>query len=62
MATGRSRSSMRKNSQLVIVADGMCGKTSLLVAFKDDRFIPSHDATIFDTYVPDIQVDGETVP
>ncbi len=38
----------------------MCGKTCLLFAFKDDRFIPTHDATICDTYVADIQVDGKT--
>ena len=61
MATGKSTSSIRKNRKLVIVGDGMCGKTCLLFAFKDDRFIPSHDATIFDTYVADIQVDGKTV-
>jgi Ras family protein A len=53
--------SIRKNKKLVIVGDGMCGNTWLLFAFKDDRFIPSHDATIFDTYVADIQVDGKTV-
>jgi len=53
--------SLRKNRKLVIVGDGMCGKTCLLFAFKDDRFIPTHDATIFDTYVADIQVDGKTV-
>jgi Ras family protein A len=53
--------SVRKNKKLVIVGDGMSGKTCLLFAFKDDRFIPSHDATIFDTYVADIQVDGKTV-
>ncbi len=52
---------MRRNKKLVIVGDGMCGKTCLLFAFKDDRFIPTHDATIFDTYVADIQVDGKTV-
>ena len=52
---------LRKNKKLVIVGDGMCGKTCLLYAFKDDRFIPNHDATIFDTYVADIQVDDKTV-
>lgn len=60
MASNR-HASVRKNRKLVIVGDGMCGKTCLLFAFKDDRFIPSHDATIFDTYVADIQVDGKTV-
>ncbi|CAF0727893.1 unnamed protein product [Didymodactylos carnosus] len=54
-------SSGRKSKKLVIVGDGMCGKTCLLFAFKDDKFIPTHDATIFDTYVADIEVDGKTV-
>ena len=58
MATNKN---IRKHRKLVIVGDGMCGKTCLLFAFKDDRFIPSHDATIFDTYVADIQVDGQIV-
>ena len=57
----RNSGIQRKSRKLVIVGDGMCGKTCLLFAFKDDRFIPSHDATIFDTYVADIQVDGKTV-
>jgi len=57
----RRKSSIRKNKKLVIVGDGMCGKTCLLFAFKEDRFITNHDATIFDTYVADIQVDGQTV-
>ncbi|CAF0829667.1 unnamed protein product [Adineta ricciae] len=57
----RSNGSLRKSKKLVIVGDGMCGKTCLLFAFKDDRFIPTHDATIFDTYVADIQVDGKTI-
>lgn len=51
----------RKSRKLVVVGDGMCGKTCLLIAFKDDRFIPTHDATIFDTYVADIQIDGKAV-
>lgn len=60
MATVK-RLNVRINRKLVIVGDGMCGKTCLLYAFKDDRFIPNHDATIFDTYVADIQIDGITV-
>ena len=60
MATGKN-GTIRKSKKLVIVGDGMSGKTCLLSAFKDDRFIPMHDATIFDTYVADIQVDGKIV-
>jgi small GTP-binding protein len=60
MAT-KKKGTLRRNKKLVIVGDGMCGKTCLLFAFKEDKFIPTHDATIFDTYVADIQVDGNTV-
>ncbi|CAF1075418.1 unnamed protein product [Adineta ricciae] len=60
MASNRP-GSVRKSRKLVIVGDGMTGKTCLLFAFKDDKFIPTHDATIFDTYVADIQVDGKTI-
>ncbi|CAF1223575.1 unnamed protein product [Rotaria sordida] len=61
MTTNNMNRSIRKHRKLVIVGDGMCGKTCLLFAFKDDRFIPTHDATIFDTYVADIQVDGRII-
>ncbi|CAF1005321.1 unnamed protein product [Rotaria magnacalcarata] len=61
MTTNHMNRNVRKHRKLVIVGDGMCGKTCLLFAFKDDRFIPTHDATIFDTYVADIQVDGKTI-
>ena len=59
--TTRRNGTIRRNKKLVIVGDGMCGKTCLLFAFKEDKFIANHDATIFDTYVADIQVDGHTV-
>ena len=52
---------LRKHKKLVVVGDGTCGKTCLLFAFKDDRFLENYDATIFDTYVADIQVDGQRV-
>ncbi len=60
MATMKN-GTIRRNRKLVIVGDGMCGKTCLLFAFKEDKFITTHDATIFDTYVADIQVDGKIV-
>lgn len=52
---------LRKHKKLVVVGDGACGKTCLLFAFKDDKFIEGYEATIFDTYVADIQVDGQKV-
>ncbi len=52
---------IEKNRKLVVVGDGMCGKTSLLYAFMHKGFDPSHTPTIFETYALDIQVDGKKV-
>jgi small GTP-binding protein len=60
MATNKNEI-VQKNKKLVIIGDGMCGKTCLLFAFKDDQFIENHDATIFETYATKVQVDGKTV-
>ncbi|UJR08205.1 hypothetical protein I4U23_012478 [Adineta vaga] len=51
----------RKNKKLVIVGDGMCGKTCLLFAFKDKQFLSTHEPTIFETYPTEIQVDGKLI-
>jgi len=51
----------RKTRKLVVVGDGMAGKTCLLFAFKNDNFNPSHPPTIFETYPAEIQLDGKTV-
>jgi small GTP-binding protein len=53
--------SVEKTRKLVVVGDGMCGKTSLLYAFMYKEFDPSHTPTIFDTYAADIQVDEKKV-
>ena len=47
--------------KLVIVGDGDCGKTCLLMVFSKDQFPEVHIPTIFETYVTDIQVDGKEV-
>ncbi|UJR38077.1 hypothetical protein I4U23_030758 [Adineta vaga] len=60
MAVNRN-SSIQKSRKLVVVGDGMCGKTCLLFAFKDDEFNADHVPTVFDTYVAEIEVDGKTV-
>ena len=51
----------QKSRKLVVVGDGMSGKTCLLFAFKDDEFNSDHVPTVFDTYVAEIEVDGKTV-
>ncbi len=55
------KGAVRKTRKLVVVGDGMSGKTCLLFAFKNDNFDPSHPPTIFDTYPAEIQLDGKTV-
>jgi small GTP-binding protein len=52
---------IEKNRKLVVVGDGMCGKTCLLYAFTHDTFDPHYAPTIFDTHAVDIQVDGKRV-
>jgi len=48
-----SRGTRRK---LVVVGDGACGKTSLLIAFAHDEFPETHIPTVFETYITDIKV------
>ena len=60
MATNKN-GIIRKYRKLVVVGDGMCGKTCLLYAFKDDYFNPNHAPTIFDTYAAKIKVNEKTV-
>lgn len=59
--TQNRRGTIQKTRKLVVVGDGMAGKTCLLFAFKDDNFDPSHPPTIFDTYPAEVQLDGKTV-
>jgi len=48
-----SRGARRK---LVVVGDGACGKTSLLIAFAHDEFPETHIPTVFETYATEIKV------
>ena len=52
-------SSIRK--KLVIVGDGACGKTCLLMVFSKDHFPEYYAPTVFENYVADIEVDGKQV-
>ena len=42
--------------KLVIVGDGECGKTCLLIVFSKDEFPTVYVPTVFETYVADIEV------
>uniref|UniRef100_A0A0B6Y3Q3 Ras-like GTP-binding protein Rho1 n=1 Tax=Arion vulgaris TaxID=1028688 RepID=A0A0B6Y3Q3_9EUPU len=47
--------------KLVVVGDGACGKTCLLIVFSRDQFPETYVPTVFDNYVADIAVDERQV-
>eukprot|EP01135_Chromosphaera_perkinsii_P012308 Nk52_evm1s2634 gene=Nk52_evmTU1s2634 len=47
--------------KLVIVGDGACGKTCLLIVFSKDEFPEVYVPTVFENYVADLDVDGKPV-
>lgn len=47
--------------KLVIVGDGACGKTCLLIVFSKDQFPEVYVPTVFENYVADIEVDNRQV-
>ena len=47
--------------KLVIVGDGACGKTCLLIVFSKDQFPEVYVPTVFENYVADIEIDGKLV-
>ncbi|KAJ1568879.1 GTP-binding protein Rho1 [Nowakowskiella sp. JEL0078] len=44
---------------MVIVGDGACGKTCLLIVFSEQRFPEVYVPTVFENYVAEIEVDGK---
>lgn len=55
MSTGEVR------KKLVIVGDGMCGKTCLLIVFSKGSFPEVYVPTVFENYVSNLTVDGRNV-
>jgi len=47
--------------KLVIVGDGACGKTCLLIVFSKGTFPEVYVPTVFENYVSDVEVDGRRV-
>lgn len=54
-------SSQSIRRKLVIVGDGACGKTCLLIVFAKGKFPEVYTPTVFDNYVADVEVDGRRV-
>lgn len=47
--------------KLVIVGDGNCGKTCLLIAFAKNLFNSEYRPTVFENYVADVQIGNQTI-
>lgn len=52
---------MKKNLKLVVVGDGACGKTSLIIAHAGGEFSENYIPTAFDDYVIETLVEGKSV-
>nr|CAX74757.1 RAS-like GTP-binding protein [Schistosoma japonicum] len=47
--------------KLVIVGDGACGKTCLLIVFSKDQFPDVYVPTVFENYVADIEINNKQI-
>ncbi|ODQ67445.1 beta-1,3-glucan synthase regulatory subunit [Nadsonia fulvescens var. elongata DSM 6958] len=47
--------------KLVIVGDGACGKTCLLIVYSEGRFPEVYVPTVFENYVSDVNIDGRRI-
>lgn len=51
----------RKQFKFVVVGDGSCGKTSLIIAQAGGEFTEEYTPTAFDDYAIEALVNGKTV-
>jgi Ras family protein A len=51
----------RFRRKLVVVGDGACGKSCLLIVFSEGTFPEAYVPTVFESYVADIEVEGKHV-
>ncbi|GAB7342188.1 hypothetical protein MBLNU457_g0441t1 [Dothideomycetes sp. NU457] len=61
MLPARAVSMAEIRRKLVIVGDGACGKTCLLIVFSKGTFPEVYVPTVFENYVADVEVDGKHV-
>ncbi|KAI9299283.1 small GTPase superfamily, partial [Cunninghamella echinulata] len=47
--------------KLVVVGDGHCGKTSLLVVYQNGEFPVRYVPTVFENYIANVQIDGRVI-
>ncbi|XP_063932816.1 ras-like GTP-binding protein RHO [Zophobas morio] len=52
---------MSIQKKLIVIGDGVCGKTCLLIAFAKDEFNENHIPPVFETYIADVPVNGKNV-
>jgi len=47
--------------KLVVVGDGGCGKTCLLIVYAENRFPEAYIPTVFENYVTQVPFEGKTI-
>jgi len=61
---GQSSKSLRRpdlKKKLVVVGDGGCGKTCLLIVYAENRFPEAYIPTVFENYVTQVQFEGKEI-
>ena len=61
MSLRASQRAANARKKLVIVGDGGCGKTCLLIVFRNQQFPLVYVPTLFENYVQEIEVDEKQV-
>lgn len=56
-----SLESVAIRKKLVVVGDGICGKTSLIFVFNKDQFCEILIQTIYENYTAEIEVENQKV-
>jgi len=49
----------KERRKIVVVGDGACGKTCLLIVFSEGKFPEAYVPTVFENYVTDLEIDGK---